>query len=124
MGIYQASISTEHGVLPELYDPDSEADGTDSTRVVKYLQAKDGANFSVHFQLSPGYKFRASECVAVDIYLDGQRMVRPVIPKDAYEDGRNNFAGYSKGALEGKNSAWTLRRFKFGGLKLCKKRTP
>lgn len=83
-----------------------------ATSVTKYIEAVDGANFTIRIIIIPMFKYRSNDLTAL-IDMDGQTVGRPLITKQTLTTQHTTKID---GIDVNTGSGWMRRNFMFGNL--------
>lgn len=78
-----------------------------STSVTKYIEAVEGATFTIRIIIIPMFKYKASDITA-NVEVDGQIVSRPLIKKDSLTGHHVTKIG---GIAVKSATGWAMRRF-------------
>ncbi|TID16120.1 ATP-dependent RNA helicase [Venturia nashicola] len=81
-----------------------------STSVTKYIEAVDGANFSIQITIIPVFRYRSSNIMGL-ITVDGQAVGRPLIRKESITDKQR--VAKIDGIDVNNGNGWMRRKFVF-----------
>ena len=118
LGQVEITVSSEGQVLKE-YDPPSAdvLDGsaspqaTDPKRIVKYIEATPGANFSINYSASKGMRFGRAKYLVLSTSVDGQAVSSPAVFKKEFLEENESFSDTLTGATTWNGSKSLLSQF-------------
>lgn len=84
-----------------------------ATSVTKYIEAVDGANFTIQIILIPMFKFGSNDILGL-LDIDGQAVGRPIIRKEAFT--ANQLVTKLDGINVNSGNGWMRRKFVFGNV--------
>ena len=101
------NVLQEYDVLSDDHLSVLNEDGSESTapKVVKYIEAKPGAKFSINYSINDGQDLSTARYLGFRTDFDGQRMLSPCVSCEVYSL-MGAFRATRKGSRTGSGAGW------------------
>jgi hypothetical protein len=110
-----ASVRVDQKDLQEHRDADEHEE---SNEVIRYVEAVEGANFSVRVHFRQTFGYAASSDISFGLFVDSVRVRRGILYGETITQQPQGQTVEISGLEVGSGDDWKLRRLQFGSLEI------